>query len=50
MKTARQNTRQEKLFVFSLVYLTGSTPIDIAKLFSAYKYRIGVLSKVVNLL
>jgi hypothetical protein len=26
MKTARQNTRQEKLFVFSLVYLTGSTP------------------------
>ncbi len=26
MKTARQNTEQEKLFVFSLVYLTGSTP------------------------
>jgi hypothetical protein len=26
MKTARQNTGQEKLFVFSLVYLTGSTP------------------------
>jgi hypothetical protein len=26
MKTARQNTGQEKLFVFLLVYLTGSTP------------------------
>ncbi len=26
MKTTRQNTGQEKLFAFSLVYLTGSTP------------------------
>ena len=26
MKTARMNTGQEKLFDFSIVYLTGSTP------------------------
>ncbi len=30
MKTARQNTGQEKLFVFLIVYLTGSTPQDAA--------------------
>jgi hypothetical protein len=27
MKTARKNTGQEKFFVFSLVYLTGSIPV-----------------------
>jgi len=35
MKTARLNTGQENLFDFSIVYLTGSTPVSV--LFSLHR-------------